>query len=41
MEIQKDPCGSINGGGPGAPTTVGEEREGNPFLVPHFGGRPA
>ena len=27
--------------GHGAPTTVGEEREGNPFLVPHFGGRPA
>ncbi|MEQ8328913.1 MAG: MBL fold metallo-hydrolase [Longimicrobiales bacterium] len=25
--------------GHGAPTTVGEEREGNPFLVPHFGGR--
>jgi glyoxylase-like metal-dependent hydrolase (beta-lactamase superfamily II) len=25
--------------GHGPPTTVGDERVGNPFLVPHFGGR--
>ena len=31
-----DACVLYSGHGPA--TTVGAEREGNPFLVPHFGG---
>lgn len=38
-EILTLPDETVLYNGHGAPTTVGEEREGNPFLIPHFGGR--